>query len=82
MTAQKKLTNLQRELLKTFSFDIPEEQLLEVRNMLANYFLQKAGDEMDVLWEERGWTEETMREWADEHIRSSSGAKPQSITVI
>lgn len=66
-----KLSNLQLELLKIFSHNLSDEQLTEIRNLLANYFLEKASDEMDRLWEERGWTEETMREWANEHMRSS-----------
>lgn len=72
MTVQpKKLTNLQLELLKVFSFDLPEEQLLEIKQLLVQYFAKKVDDEMDRLWEERGWTPETMREWANEHMRSS-----------
>jgi hypothetical protein len=81
MTAQKKLTNLQRELLKTFSFDLPEEQLLEIRNLLANYFFEKASDEMDKLWDERGWSETTMREWSDEHLRTTSKAGSKSLSA-
>jgi len=79
MAAQHKLTNLQLELLKVFSFDLPEEQLLEIKKLLSNYFLEKARDEMDELWDERGWTQETMREWAHEHMRTSS--KPQTVTA-
>ncbi len=72
---QTKLTNLQLELLKIFSFNLPEEQLLEIKQLLVQYFAQKVDDEMDRLWEERGWTAETMREWANEHMRSSSTRK-------
>lgn len=71
MTAQKKLTNLQLELLKVFSYDLSKEQLLEIRQLLAKYFAQKVDEEMSRLWEEREWTEETMREWANEHLRSN-----------
>ena len=81
MTAQKKLTNLQLELLKVFSHELPEEQLLEIRQLLAKYFAQKVDEEMDSLWEERGWTEETMREWANEHLRSYKKA-PEQITMV
>lgn len=79
MAAQHKLTNLQLELLKVFSFDLPEEQLLEIKKLLSNYFLEKARDEMDELWDERGWNQETMREWAHEHMRTSSS--PQTVTA-
>ena len=81
MTAQKKLTNLQLELLKVFSHELPEEQLLEIRQLLAKYFAQKVDEEMDRLGEERGWTEETMRQWANEHMRSSQKAPDQPTMV-
>ena len=73
MTAQKKLTNLQLELLKIFRYDLSEEQLLEIRDMLSNYFLETARDEMDKLWEERGWSEETMQEWANDDFTKLLG---------
>ena len=75
------MTNLQIELLKVFSYDLPEEQLLEIRQLLAKYFAQKVDAEMDRLWEERGWTEKTMREWADEHMRSSKESHGHITTV-
>ena len=81
MTAQKKLTNLQLELLKVFSYELPEEQLLEIRQLLAKYFAQKVDEEMDELWKEKGWTEETMREWANEHLRSYKKA-PEQVTMV
>ncbi len=81
MTAQKKLTNLQLEMLKVFSYELPEEQLLEIRQLLAKYFAQKVDEEMDQLWEEKGWTEATMQEWANEHLRSYKKAPEQIRTV-
>lgn len=69
MTAQK-LTNLQLELLKVFSFELSEEQVLEIRSLLANYFAEKATEEADRLWEAKGWTDETMEQWANEHFRT------------
>jgi len=62
-----KLSNLQLELLKIFSTNLPDEQLLEIKEILANYFAEKATDEMDRLWDEKGWSNETMEEWLQEH---------------
>lgn len=69
MGASQGLTNLQLELLKVFSIDLEEEQLQEIKNILTNYFSEKATKEMDRLWEERGWSNETMHEWSKEHLR-------------
>jgi len=65
-----KLSNLQLTLLKIFYYDLSDSQLLEIKVLLSNYFAQKASDRMDELWEERGWTAETMKEWGNQHMRT------------
>ena len=65
-----KLSNLQLELLKIFSRNISDEQLLEIKAILSAYFAEKATKEMDRLWDERGWTQETMQQWLKEHMRT------------
>jgi len=57
------LTNLQIELLKLFDLNLNEEELLEVRALLAKHFANRASDEMDALWQEKGWTADTMQDW-------------------
>jgi hypothetical protein len=57
------LTNLQLELLKLFSLELPEEDLIQIQRLIAGYFADKASDEMDRLWEENGWSDETMVAW-------------------
>ncbi|MFI5159121.1 MAG: hypothetical protein ACHQF4_09665 [Sphingobacteriales bacterium] len=64
-----KLTNVQIELLKLFHYNLPEKQLAEIKNMLAKYFAKSATSEMDKLWEEQGWDNNTMKDWANEHLR-------------
>ena len=64
-----KLTNLQLELLKVFSYQLNQQQLTDIRDLLANYFAEQATQEMDKLWEQNGWDENTMAVWASEHIR-------------
>ncbi|MEA5460178.1 hypothetical protein VB796_14065 [Arcicella sp. LKC2W] len=70
MVHAQKLTNLQLELVKLFSYKIAENQVLEIKQLLSNYFADKATEEMDRLWEENNWTEETMKEWSNEHLRT------------
>ncbi len=67
-----KLTNLQLELLKIFSRNISQDQLLEIKGILSRYFADKASDEFEKLAEEKGWTAETYRQWANEHLRSAT----------
>ena len=70
METTKKMSNLQLELLKVFSFDPEDHQIIEIRNLLANYFAEKATAEMDRLWEENQWNEKTIEEWSKEHMRT------------
>lgn len=69
MEAIGKLTNMQIELLKLFQYNLPENQLAEIKNLLAKYFAQSATDEMDKLWDENGWNGDTMNNWSNEHLR-------------
>jgi glycine betaine/choline ABC-type transport system substrate-binding protein len=69
MEAVGKLTNVQLELLKLFQYNLPEKQLAEIKNILAKYFAKTATEEMDKLWIENNWTNDTMKEWANEHLR-------------
>lgn len=64
-----KLTNLQLELIQTFAYALPDEQMAEIRQLLAQYFLDKADTEMDRLWQENAWDENTVNEWAKGHDR-------------
>jgi hypothetical protein len=65
-----KLTNLQLELLKVFSYQLNQQQLMDIKNLLAKYFAEQASQEMDKLWEEHNWDVDTMKNWANEHFRT------------
>ena len=70
MEVAQKLSNLQLELIKVFSQQLDEVQLFEIRDLLSNYFAEKATHEMDRLWTENNWNNKTIDVWADEHIRT------------
>jgi hypothetical protein len=59
------LTNLQLELLKTFSRPLPESQFLEIKQLLADYFAKKVDEGMDDLFEKNNWdVNEKVSEWS------------------
>ena len=70
MVHTQKLTILQLELVKLFSYKVAENQVLEIKQLLSTYFADKATEEMDKLWEENNWSEETMKDWSNEHLRT------------
>ncbi|MFN7120002.1 MAG: hypothetical protein ACK4TA_24625 [Saprospiraceae bacterium] len=59
-TIPQPFTNLQLELLKLYAREVSEEDLLEIRRLLAQYFMDKASDLADQIWEEKGLTEEAL----------------------
>jgi hypothetical protein len=65
-----KFTQPQLELLRMFSKQYPEKVWLEIRDLLARFFMEKASAEMDNLFEQKGWGEEKINEWATEHMRT------------
>ncbi len=59
------LTNVQAELLKLFSTEIPESHLLELKKMIAKFLLDKARDKADIIWDEKGYSDEKLRQLTD-----------------
>ena len=64
------LSNLQIEILRTFSKPLPEQQVLEIRQILADYFAKKIDDDVNKLFEEKSWNESTIDGWLKEHLRT------------
>jgi hypothetical protein len=56
------LSNIQEELLKLFSFDIPDAQLKELKKIISVFLLEKARDKADAIWDSKGYTEEKLQE--------------------
>lgn len=56
------LSNVQAELLKVFSADIPEKHLAELKNIIARFLLDRARDKADAAWDEKGYTDEKLRQ--------------------
>jgi len=70
MQATNRLSNIQLELLKIYSSNISEEQLLEIKSLLAKYFADKVSNGIDKLFDEKGWGQEKIEEWSKEHMRT------------
>ena len=81
MSAAHRLSNLQQELLKLYSSDIPEEDLLHIKRYLANYFARKAIGEADQIWDEKSYTNETMNQWVNEQGRRDNFGKEQQLAI-
>jgi len=60
------LTNVQMELLKVFATQISDEDLQELKKVIAKFLLEKARDRADAIWGERGYDESTIEKWLNE----------------
>lgn len=62
-------SNLQIELLKLYSNDLPDDQLHEIKIILGKYFAEKASQAMDQTWKNKNLSEQDMINWSNEHNR-------------
>jgi hypothetical protein len=60
------LTNLQLELLKVFSYKLPEEELEAVKRLLASHFAKRMKDEASKDWMVKGYTQDDMDKWLED----------------
>ena len=52
------LSNVQLEILKAFSYNLKEEDLVEFRKVIALFFAKRSSDLADKIWDEKGWTDD------------------------
>ena len=70
MTLQTGLSNVQLELLKTFSHNLNQEDLKELKSLLVKFFAKKAMDAADKVWEKEGWNDEKADELIAQKLRN------------
>ena len=59
------LSNIQQELIKLYSFNLPQNDLINIKQILANYFAQKAISEADKIWDEKKYDNVLMKNWVN-----------------
>lgn len=55
------LSNVQSEMLKLFSSDIPEDHLVELKKVMAEFLLEKARNKADKIWDEKGYSDSLLK---------------------
>ena len=65
-TASPPFSNLQMEILRVYSMNLPDEDLLAIRRLIARYLLEKARQKVNAISNERGYTQETLEQWLAE----------------
>lgn len=54
------LSNVQLELLKLYSTDLSEDDLKELKSLLARFYAEKSIKLANQIWDEKGLTNEDM----------------------
>ena len=52
------LSNLQLELLKSFSRNVSDEDVLAIKRLITTHFAQKATEGADQVWDAEGWNQQ------------------------
>jgi len=61
MEKHKPLSNVQQEMLKVFATDIPEDDLKDLKKVMAQFLLKKARAKADAIWDEKGYSDEYLK---------------------
>ena len=73
-----KLTPIQLHLLRFFSErQVTEQETIEIQQLISQHYAQKADKLMDALWENRGYTEQTMDDILNRDLTGSTNSSAQ-----
>ena len=64
------LNQAQLSILRLLARMNTKEKVEELRQVISNYYAQKATEEMDRLWDSGEWSEEKNEAVLDEHLRT------------
>ena len=65
-------SNLQKELLKLYAVNVSDDDLIQIRSMIGNYFAAKATNSLDNFLTENNISTSDYNKWENEHNRKSS----------
>ena len=66
MEPSTKFTALQHELLRLYSMNLSEEELLEIKKMLGQYFWDKLQRKVTEASEKQGYTQDDFDAWLND----------------
>ena len=61
------LSNIQMELIKLYSTSLSDKDLVELKDVLAKYFAEKAISKANEIWDQKGLTNDDMDKWLNEN---------------
>lgn len=64
--ASTKFTPLQQELLRLYAQDLPEADLIAIKDIIGNYLLDKMQSKVDAFVEDTNLTDADFEKWLNE----------------
>jgi len=72
-----RLNQVQLHLIELFSRPMTEQELLDIKELLVQYYAQKVDLELDEFWKKKGFTPESFRKSTKNlHLRAKKSANP------
>ncbi len=71
LVVKQPFTNVQLELLKTFSHQLSDNDLADLRKTLALFFAQRLIQQADKIWDEKKWTDVDVDKMLNTKMRKS-----------
>lgn len=59
-------TNLQKELLEIFRYELPEEQLIDIKKIVQSYLLSNIDNSVDKFIDTNKISDKEINNWLDE----------------
>ncbi|HYV95631.1 MAG TPA: hypothetical protein VE978_27900 [Chitinophagales bacterium] len=70
METPTKFSNLQQELLKLYSKNVSDDDLIAIKDLLGKYFAQKTITSAIKVWDEKHWGEKEEQQFLKEDMRT------------
>lgn len=74
-TSLEKLNAHQLEILRLFSRDLDDSDLIAIKRLIVQYLGEKVTKLADDVWDEKGWDDEDMEVLLKEHKRTPYNPK-------
>ena len=78
--ASPRFSNLKMKLLRLYSRNFPEEELLKIKDLLANFFAERAIAGADAWWDANNWTEADVERMLTTKMRTAKRVLGNLIT--
>jgi hypothetical protein len=60
MNSKIQFSNIQQELLRLYAHQVAENDLLQIKDLLGNYFAKRLSTLADEAWQRNHWTAQNM----------------------